>query len=185
MTTRKKTIITLIVLVFILTFLRETGVLNVNYYKLNSTATSNFDWSDKTITVTIDSSMMGTKFQNGLFSELPVIVLSGSDTVYKDTNNRSPIIITIDKLNTGFLWTPLYKSTNFSAVGVADFHNGIVKTNGSKINLLKSNLSGHLTINGHISITGLCSHRHAIGLIKDIVAKKFTTETKRHFSTLD
>lgn len=194
MTTRKKTILLLVAIFLILAILRESGIIDFNYYRSHSSSTSHYNWSDRSVTVTIDSSSMKTKFNNYLYSNLPIIVLSGSDTIYKDenidlshqvVNTHPPVVITLIKFNPGFLWMPLYKSTSFSAVGSVDFHDELTKTTPAKIHLLKPGISGRLTISGHTSIKGVCSHRYAVSLIKDVIAKNFATETKRYFSTLD
>jgi hypothetical protein len=178
-------IITIILMVVVLTFIRETGVLNMNYYKMTSSTTSRNNWTDKSVIITIDSSLMGSKFVNRQFSDLPVIVLYGSDTLYSDRILLNPIIVTIDSLQNGFLWTPLYKSTTFKVVGISKFTKDIIKTPPARISLVKANHIGHLSIKGGVSITGLCSHRHALELIKELAVKDFVLQTRQHFSRLD
>jgi hypothetical protein len=169
----------------IIIILRETGVLNLNYYKVNLEANSGNSWTDKSLLVTIDSSMMGTQFVNSLFGDLPITVLCGSDTLYKEISQQNSIIVTIDTLQNGFLWTPLYKSSTFKAVGTARFVHDIIKTPPTKISLVKANLFGHLNMAGNISIMGLCSHHQAKKLIKELVVKNFVSQTRQYFAALD
>jgi len=169
----------------VLTFIRETGVLNIDSYKMTSSITSRNSWTDNSVIITIDSSTMNSKFINRQFSDLPVIVLYGSDTLYSDRIQLNPIVVTIDSLQNSFLWTPLYKSVTFKAVGISKFTNDIIKTPPARISLVKANHVGHLNTKGSVSITGLCSHRHAVELIKELVVKDFVLQTRQHFSTLD
>lgn len=186
MSRRKKIVLSLIAVFLILTLLRESGILDIRYYRSTLLSTTHSHWSNNTVTATIDSSIMGTKFKNSLYGELPIVVLSGSDTIYKDENiGFSPVVVTLIKFNPGFLWMPLYKSAGFSAVGAVDFHADLIKTTPGKINTLKSAISGRLTISGHITIKGICSHRHAVELIKSKVAESFAAEAKSYFSRLD
>lgn len=186
MTVRKKIIITLILVVVIVTILRETGVINAEYYKMTSETTLGNSWENRSMAATIDSSIMRTKFVNSQFNELPIVVLYGSDTLFKDNNiKRHPVIITIATLENGFLWTPLYKSSKFTVIGTAVYRNEFIKAPLNKISLVKADIVGHLSTNGNISIAGICSHRQAIKLLRQLAVNSFVTETKRYFSTLD
>jgi hypothetical protein len=184
MKARKKLIIVILTLA-LLTLLRETGLLNVDYYTMTSSTNSSNNWSDHSMVVTIDSASMSTKFMNSQFHDLPVIVLYGSDTLFSDTIQRNPIVVTIDSLQKGFLWTPLYKSATFKIVGTSKFKHDITKTPPARISLVKADLTGHLSIEGSISITGPCSHRHALKLIKELAVNDFLQQTRQYFSTLD
>lgn len=186
MTPRKKIIITLICATLSITILRETGVVNINYYKMTSETSLSNSWTNNSTTMTIDSSAMRTKFVNSQFNELPVLVLDGSDTLFKDTQiKNTPIKITFDTLENEFLWTPIYKSAKFTVTGTSFFSNDLTKTPPATIALVKANLTGKLRIKGTIKIVGICSHRQAINLLKEVVIKNFVSETKRYFSQLD
>lgn len=186
MTPRKKIIITIICTALIVTILRETGVINIDYYKMSSETSLSSRWTDNSVTATIDSSTMRTKFVNSQYRELPVLVLDGSDTLFQDTERKNnSITITIDTLENGFLWTPIYKSVKFTVTGTSFFKNDLTKTPLAKISLVKANLTGRLKIKGTITIIGICSHKKAINLLKEVVVKNFVSETKRYFFLLD
>lgn len=186
MTHRKKIIIILISAALIVTVFRETGVINIEYYKMTSETSSSHSWKNSSVTVTIDSSTMKTKFANSRFHELPIVVMDGADTLFQDDGLKSnPITITLDTLETGFLWTPIYKSSKFTVIVTSLFKNDLTKTPPSKISLVQANLTGRLKINGSIKIVGMCSHRQAITLLKEVAVKNFVSETRRYFSELD
>lgn len=186
MTPQKKIIIILISTALIVTILRETGVINNDYYKMTSETSLSSSWTNNNVTVTIDSSTMGTKFVNSQFHELPIVVLNGGDTLFQDAGlKNNSITITLDTLESGFLWTPIYKSSKFTVTGTSLFRNDLTKIPPAKISLIKTNLTGRLRINGSITIVGICSHRQAITLLKEVAVKNFVSETKRYFSGLD
>jgi len=186
MTATKKLIIISILIVVIVSVLRETGIISVEYYKVTSETTLGNSWKNRSMTATIDSSIMHTKFANGQFNELSVVVLYSSDTLFKDDNiKNNAIIVTIDTLKYGSLWTPLYKSSKFTVTGTAVYKNELIKTPSNKISLVKADLVGQLNINGSILIAGICSHRQAVKLVKQLAVNSFVAETRKYFSTLD
>lgn len=185
MTPRNKIIVILIFVVIIFTMLSETGVINMNYYKASSETKTQNDWINRNQTATIDSSTTETIAINTEFKELPVIVTYGSDTLYRDVvNTNNPVVVKIDTLEKGSLWTPLYKSSKFSVIGTAIYKNENTKAPSGKSSFVNTDIEGHLHINGRFSILGLCSHRQALKLIKELAVSSVVTETKRYFESL-
>lgn len=178
MTPRIKLFFAVIGVLLILTVLRETGLLSLNFYKADSNSASNATWTS----VTFDNSKSKSKTKN---TDLSIVVLFEKDTLYKEINKLSPIVVTIDSLNTGWLWMPLYKSASFSAVGIPGFDNTSVKSAKSSPDVFEPRLSGRLTITGKVVIKGFCSHRQAIILIKGLVTENFISESKKYFSSVD
>jgi hypothetical protein len=101
--------------------------------------------------------------------------------LHKELNKLEPIVITIDSLQTGPLWMPLYKSAKFSAVAYPKLAGNERKTPFLLSGDSKTSISGRLKIAGNIEITGICSRKEASKIIRDFVVKCFTTSTKDFF----
>lgn len=179
MTTLKKIFLVLIILFLITAILRETRFLQLNFYTSNINSSSNAEWHSKNSIVTVGYQNVKPEVKKPTLS---CIILLNKDTLYKKIDGPSPILITVSSFESGPLWTPLYKSANFSAVGsVAQDHKStFTATNVHSSS--KSSLSGNLSISGHVLIKGLCSRRQANKLIKDIIVENFVTEAKKHLS---
>jgi hypothetical protein len=177
MTPRIKLFFAIAGILVIVTVLRETGVLDLNLYKSDANSSSDATWTS----VTFDNSKPKSKTKN---TDLSIVVLFEKDTLYKEINRLSPIVVTIDSLNTGWLWMPLYKTASFSAVGIPGFDNIPVKNAKSSPDVFEPGLSGRLAITGKVIIKGFCSHREAVNLIKGLVVQNFTAESKKYFASV-
>ena len=185
MTHRIKIVLFLVFIVIVLTILRETGIINADYYKMTTKTSMVTNWTKWSIPDSIDSSTEGTKLVNRQLHEFPIVVIEGNDTLYNDNKIKGNYItIKVDNFKNGFLWTPLYKSSKFTAIGTVIFEDEIIKTTSSKISEMKAELEGKLSINGNVSIAGICSHRQAVKLIKELAVNSFVLEVKKYFSTL-
>ena len=182
MTPQKTILFTLVGCFVILSVLRETGIISLGFYKSEFNSTSHAMWNGGSTKVTFGDTKPQPKIKN---TDISIVVLMGKDTLYKEINKLSSIVITINSLQTGSLWIPLYKSVNFSAVGTAELDNVSMKRANSSQSVSKLNLSGRLTITGVVSITGMCSYRDAKKLIENIVVENFKAKSKDYFLSVE
>lgn len=177
MTTLSKTIYITFGILILLTVMRETGVVNLNYYRSDINYSENIEWFNGSSQTSDSTSTDLPKYVN---TDISIIILQENDTLFKEIHKLAPLVITIETFQTGPLWTPLYKSVTFSASGFPGFEH---KPEDDLPGPLKSTIGGKLKITGTAKITGFCSHRHAVQVIKDFVVNRFAENTRKHLTT--
>ncbi|WP_316788898.1 hypothetical protein [Pedobacter frigoris] len=156
--------------------IRETGLIKIDFYKSNTRLTSTINWKGiNTSEPENEVSQMVNK------NDLSIVILSGRDTLYKKINKFVPIVVKIDKLDSGPLWFPLYKSTNYSAVASTSLF-GVGYENRS--NGLIRHLEIRINIIGRLNITGICSHRKAKEILYKSIVEKIAEDTRNKFAEL-
>lgn len=182
MTHRKKILFVLAGLLLILMILIFSGILNLQYQDNEVDSNSNASWSGKSSSSTMgDVQDVKTEFK---VADLSLVVLLGKDTLYKEINKLSPVVLTIDSYKVGPLWMPLYKSADFSAIGSVKIDRNVKTTLGPGMaKSSKFNLSGELTTSGRVVLKGFYSHKEASKLVQDLVVQNFVAKAKEHFST--
>ncbi|MES2829753.1 MAG: hypothetical protein V4687_16465 [Bacteroidota bacterium] len=180
MTTLSKTIYITFGLIILLTVLRETGIVDLNYYNAKVNYSGNIEWANGSRTANSVDSTAGPGYSN---ADISIIIVQEKDTLYKEIHKLAPLVLTIETFQTGSLWTPLYKSASFSASAIPGFEysSGLDVKETTKVP--GPLIYGNLKITGNVKITGLCSHRQAVQIVKDFVVKHFAESTKKHLST--
>ncbi|MEJ7559940.1 MAG: hypothetical protein WKF66_16630 [Pedobacter sp.] len=181
MTPLKKVLLVTTGLLILVLVLRETELLDINYYKAEYKSSLNTRLNTETTTFTYDGQKPAPK-STLRPNDLSFIILLGKDTVYKEMNKLEPIIVRIDSLTSGPTWMPLYKSAKFSAVSSYQLPNGESKNSAFLLGYSKASLSGGLKIEGDIKIQGICSRKEAHKLIRNHVVESVTASTKRYFA---
>ena len=177
MTPQKKLYLAIIVLVT-LTALRETGILNLNYYKTKINTNAQVTWFSSAKTRAAQYSKPIAKYKN---TDLSIVILLDNDTIYKEINKLPPVLMKLHSSYGRPLWRPLYKSANFAAAGSMSSDDANKKLTSLEY-ASKSHLFGELTINGNITISGFCSHRQAVQVVKNVIATKAADELKKYLN---
>jgi hypothetical protein len=160
MKSRKKTLFIAIGLLLIFFVFKNTAL---SYNKTESSASTSASWPGE---IKKDSAA-SIKDGKGTRGDLSVIVIFKKDTLYKEISKAKPIVITVNSLETGALWVPLYKSIDYTAVGT--------------LSDIQSKVPVQLTTMGHVSMTGNYSGKQAKAMINKAVAESFVNEVKNHF----
>lgn len=181
MTPRKKIILALITLTLMLMALRETSLIDLNFYQ--SYTNTSFNSTINTSSSFVSWGDTKTKPAPEVKPEdLSIVILLGKDTVYKELNKLLPIVVKIQDFQTGPLWIPLYKSARFSALGIPSFDPRQKLKGEFRTSAYKIGISGRLAVTGHIVIKGLCSHKQAVKLVKEQIIEKFSASIKEEFT---
>jgi hypothetical protein len=181
----KKTLIGALLLMFLLSVLRETGILTLNFYSSDIKSQLGFNWSNNTLTSTMENAVTGSGYVHQNYSDVSVIVEHKGKTLYMESNHIPVVHVAIDRFSTGFLWTPLFKKSRFKITGSVYCSDGITKVNGTAFSVLQTNISGSFTMTGRISVNGISSHREAIALIRQHAVQQLVMQARQYFSTLD
>jgi hypothetical protein len=186
---RKKTLIITLIVLVVVSILRETGVFDFNLYRSTINSTVQTNWSDNSVTTKptfkIDSvwrAAVADKCNHGgKLAGTPVVVTYRS-TEYGDTGYCNPINVQIDDISFGVTWTPLIKSSNFSA-GISC----LISAQRTRIEdgqLISSTytLNGSMTITGHITVWGICSYRNAKNILMRHIIGSVLRQVKSHIA---
>lgn len=183
MTSRKKIVIALIILVFTVMALRETPYVDLNFYRSYTESSYNSTINTNSSFVKVgDSSTKSAPAFNS--QDLSIVILLGDDTVYKQLNKLLPIVVKIENFQTGSLWIPLYKSASFSAIGTPSFDPRQKLEGKLPMGRYKIGISGDLEMNGKIVIKGFCSHKQAVELVKQQIIAQFNAKIRECFTTV-
>lgn len=179
MTPQKKLYLAIIVLVT-LAVLRETGILNLNYYTANVNTNAQVEWFSSAKT---RAEQYPEPVANHRITDLSIVILLDNDTIYKEINKLPPVLMKLHSSHGRPLWRPLYKSANFAAYGSMSSGDANKKLTSLEY-ASKSHLFGELTINGNATISGFCSHRQAVQVVKSVIARKAIVELKKYLSSI-
>lgn len=164
--------------------LRETGIFDFSLYKSDIKSNSTANWSDNSITGT--SSIDFDEFSynercnfGGDLKNFPIYVSYGSKKI-GDTTQCKSIEVKIDKISHGLLWTPLYKSTNFTVTASCNDYAELITNKEGKASGTTHRFNCTMTIKGHITITGISSYRKAKNLLVDYVMNAVLRIAREH-----
>jgi hypothetical protein len=177
MTPQKKLYLAIIVLVT-LAILRETGILNLNYYTTKVNTNAQVTWFSSAETRAAQYSKSVANHRNTDFS---IVILLDNDTIYKEINKLPPVLMKLHSSYGRPLWRPLYKSASFTAAGSMSSDNANKKLTSLEY-ASKSHLFGELTINGDVTISGFCSHKQAVQVVKNVIARNAVDEIKKYLN---
>ena len=183
MTPQKKSVIALIALTLTLIALRETPLVDLNFYQssTNSSFSSTLNTSSSYVSWA-DTKKKPAPAVN--IKDVSIVIILGKDTLYKHQSRFLPIVMKIQEFHTGQLWTPIYKSASFSAVGIPSFDHRQELKIEYPTSAYKIAMSGHLAIKGEIVIKGFCSHKQAVKLVKEQIIETFRSKITEEFATL-
>ncbi|UPK66704.1 hypothetical protein [Chitinophaga filiformis] len=168
MTRRQKIILILLLPFLVVTILRETGSLSLNLYNSRATSTTSTTWSDFTGIVKIsvqDLKNMTCVADDGLKGKPLLVYCLGQKYGEQGTKECPPVAVFIHRIDHGPLWTPLYKSARFHLVVPVTRSLSAYRQDGDSIQLYNYQLSGVITLNGELTVIGLCSYRQAESLL--------------------
>lgn len=183
MTPQKKSIIALIALTLTVIALRETSLVDLNFYQSNTN--TSFSSTLNTSSSLVSWGDTKKKLAPAVYiKDLSVVIILGKDTLYKHQRRFLPIVVKIQEFHTGQLWTPIYKSASFFAVGIPSFDHRQQLKIEYPTSAYKIGMSGHLAIKGEIVIKGFCSHKQAVKLVREQVVEKFRSKITEELATL-
>lgn len=179
MSKRKKIILWLIGAVVLITILRETGRVHLNWYSssINSEVTAAI--TDHVVTTEMPRHLMRDSVITSAcnypdMAAVPVCVCVG-DCMVGDTAFTPCSQIWVDyneDINYGFLYTPLYKAGDF-LVDVPVYGSAILYTpHDSMITVRNISFSGTVNVEGHYSMTGVISGYTTRELIRRYIAEQ-------------
>lgn len=170
------------ILFLLLMVIRELGYFNLDYYRSNFNWSINSHWNTNSSTIITESPQRVFSTGNQQSFEIPVRVEYRGKVLYTEPSSGITAVVTITDLNHGFLWAPLYKSSNISAgayVSLEGADNGLY-WDGSRVDMLQ--VSGDFSFSGNIFIRGICSHRTAVGIVSNEIVKGFVKNTKQYLA---
>ncbi|MFM9985938.1 MAG: hypothetical protein ACKVOK_11940 [Flavobacteriales bacterium] len=141
----------------ILTILRETGVLSINYNRSNISRSASTSWS---VTSTgVGLARVNPKVRDSAVSlagKERVAVYYHNDCIWGDCS-ASTVKAYISDLDHGILWMPLYKSAKFRATVNCNFSISRTGNDSGRKEVGGKLFSMNATITGGINIKGVCS----------------------------
>jgi hypothetical protein len=183
MTRRKKVLLILLGIAVIVTVLRETGIADFSLcnQELDSNITSS--WTSMHDTLLADGSPGGVGCYDR-FADAPVEVIF-DDYTTGDTGACDHVQVFVSDINYGFVYTPLYKSTNFSCTAMCGTVLSIYDPNDSLGNLRQISLSGIISVTGNFNSFGIMSARKARQTIREYVANEVHKAALARVQTLN
>jgi hypothetical protein len=170
----RRRILFLLALLVVVTILRETGVININYYSSSINLTNTSSWTNNHMKPS--GSGFCTPAEGDCIpankDEVAVYIHAGSGGFFKEFESPcEQLSIDLSNTNRGFFWTPLYKNVHFSASAVCSDGVTIRDTVNGKPVCNIHQFSGIITITGRITVTGFCSYREVKRLITNELVK--------------
>jgi len=192
MSLRKIILIVIMILIFI-QVLRETGVIELNYFnsRISSSTTSNWTNSTMRVKAQKNDALWGTlesQLKDPCNLQYSVtntsIQISVDEDYFISGDDSCHSIIIQASLNPGPIWTPLYKSTSFSAS--ANCFGSINTIEIKQIELSKKilNFSGIITLSGNLTIRGFCTYKEAKRILVRHIQEQLIQQTKDQLSKL-
>lgn len=169
---KRKIILILVTLFLVITILRETGNLNLRLYNSNLTSSTTSHLSDYTGIAKVSKETLKVWpciTDKGLKGIPLLIYCLGYKYGEQGTEDCRPVAVFIDHIDHGPLWIPLYKSVRFNCIVPVTHALAAYRKDGDSIQLYSYQLSGIITLDGELTVTGICSRREAERLIADNV----------------
>ncbi len=165
----------LIILFLILTVLRETGYINLSYYKSNIDQKSTVNWS--VMSSSLDLQNHELKNLHDPVNQTFAIYCDG-ECVSGDCDSAN-LMFGFSYDASPFLWLPLYKSDDFAASIKVNFYTSqrINKDGNGLIWDKVFNMSGD--VRGHLVVKGICSRRQARLLIVQSIAEEIRKQIEQ------
>lgn len=191
----KKPTLIIVALLVVISVLRETGVINLNYYSSEFKTNTHANWSNNSTTVGVPLEGFHTKFTDVKHADTPIVVVYKKDTLFFKKGSGELMEINIEDIETGVLWTPLYKSAPVNTTVHVSHSSSAIKVKGQHIMAngkaepaiynCQTNISGSITCTGNFTCKGICSRRTALEIIKKEVGNKIAAQAERYLRSLD
>jgi hypothetical protein len=186
--TRRRTILLFVLVIAIITILRETGTIELNYYNASINSTNSSNWNNKHFTSS-DSGFFRVSEGECIptdISQIPVYINAHSGGFFKEFDSPcDQLVIDLSySSNSGSIWMPLYKNVHFSGrTSCFDKIKIIEEYNGTSVCNIHS-LSGAISIKGQIRVTGICSSREVKRLITNELVKNIQSAGRQELRQL-
>jgi hypothetical protein len=180
----KNTLTSLVALILFIGILREVGLLNLDFYHRQAYYQTNFHYHESSLSAAVDSARLeGIAHQN--ITQTPIIVLDGNDTLFFRDGYGPNITVTVEDMNTGPLWQPLYKPGYLNAHMHCHYDGGWTKRQGPYITSVDMVLSGDIDVVGTVTIIGPCSYRASSYIMKKTIARAAVNKIQNRLQELE
>jgi hypothetical protein len=184
----KKSTIIIVTLLVVISVLRETGVITLNYYRFTTDTNTQSHWSANTTSFDLPMPKGYITGQERV-SVAPIKVLSDGERIYYKPGEGLPVKIDLKGFNTWFTWIPFYKASSLHITANVNYgvgvRKGVIVNNAPGLRSIDGSIRGQISLTGDVSIIGFCSHRKASEIIGRKVAEEFAERTENYFSGLD
>lgn len=191
---RRKIIFIVVTVLILVTVLREAGVVSINFYRsqINSSTTANWNSTGTTFDAQKDDILWSTfKDQlndscnlNYTIQNISILSFLGSESAKSGNDSCHRVVVQGSNFNPGSIWTPIYKSTSFSASAscIGNITITVKTENGLRQKIMS--FSGTISITGNFRLTGLCSYREAKRILARHINEQFIQETRNELFKL-
>jgi hypothetical protein len=168
---KRRTLILLLAILAFITILRETGVVNVNFYnsRINMTNTNNWSVNNMVAPDTFFCKPMSGDCIPENISQISIVTFTPEGMFNTDKTRCEQLHIHLYYNNSGLYWLPLYK--NFSFTATATCSDGITIKSNAGAGCIHHQFSGLINLRGHVTITGFCSYREVKRMITNAMVK--------------
>lgn len=168
---RKKIILTVVIALVAIEVLRETGVLDISYYRSHIKAKTNKSWQGVAFTDVVDIPLDRNAMSLNRCGQLISIKNMSVEAAYEknryfitaDTCEKE--FVELSTFNTGATWTPLIKNTSFRATANVTLELSDLRIENKQLYRKFHDQNGQITIHGNASIIGICSSKEARSII--------------------
>lgn len=181
---KKKGVFIIVLALSLFSVIRETGWLNMNWYKSKINATTTSSWSGTSNSIPLDTTSRPKEpcdeIQPG---QVPVGISIEQEFLLDDPQGSKclPVLVTISDLEQPGLWVPLYKSSRFS-LSVPVTYTKVRHRESANKNIV---FNGTIAVTGEITVYGVCSHRQAKKLLRDYIRKEITAAIRKYMSSMN
>ena len=174
----------LFILVILFLFIREIFFSGFNYANFNTNSSSNFNWSEKSISMETDN--VNNKPKNEAFKKTPCIIIFKKDTLLKSGGDHNPIIWRVENINMDYGYMPLYRNIEFKSNITCNFTFGISKKQKTKnFSYTLSEINGNIVLSGQSEIIGFSSLKNNKRYVYNYIIELITNENSKLLSGLE
>ena len=178
----KKTILVVLVLVVLVT-LRESGILNIYFYNSQVELNTNISWNTSQTRIAVPRNIIHGRSEDNASRNTAILVVYDNETLYEENKGNNAAIVTIHTIETGLRWIPLYKSFSFTATADVYYNDEFITTTHDEVILVSPQVNGQVSFDGHATITGICSARSALSLVKNNMVSVVVRQVKTYLSS--
>lgn len=177
----RRLIFSLAFILILLTVYRETGVINLNFYRSSINSNIGSYWTNYCDIINDTIGCPGPNNSNQdnpektcipiSTSQIAVVTYTENMSFRDNSDSCSELIFNLSNDNHGLFWTPLYKNVNFNATAICGQSLTIRDKSSGYKRCKYYQISGTITITGTIRVTGLCSYYEVKKLILNELVK--------------
>jgi hypothetical protein len=185
----RRLILLLAFILILITVLRETGIINLNYYRSSINSNTRSYWTNycDIINDTIGCPKPNDTTQDETerdciptsASQIAVVTYIASKSFRDNSDSCSILILNVSNDNDGLFWTPLYKNVNFDATAICGQSLTIRDKSSGYKRCKYYHISGTITVTGTIRVTGLCSYYE----VKKLILKELINTVHKYGRT--